>query len=678
MGDIWLLNGNAHLNFRTMNNSTEMLAFFSDITSANSSLLSANNSWTGTNTFSNPISGSVTGSASTITGSVGENQVTNLTTDLGNLSGAITLETGRAMSAESALSGAITAETNRATAAETTLTNTKASLAGGNTFTGTQALGPLSNAASQPSNLFRLNANDASNVSQTAQLQALVDGSLSFQFGPTAGPISPKLNIDKNGFITFAAGQTFPGAQTLTAGTGISIVSNAINNTGVTSLVGTANQITASASTGAVTLSLPTTVAVNISGNAATATTATIATSSTTATSAATASAVGFNGITTGTNTTSTMTVGTGGSIVPTGTGVINATELGGVAAANYARTDQANTFTGANIMGNTAAQSGGLLIPPSQNGSGKPSFPFDMEAVNGANNLHLFRIIALDGGTPKWDFQFCNNNNPSCTPTSTGFSIASTGILTFAAGQAFPGTGGGTVTSITAGNGLTGGTITTSGTIALANSGVTAGTFTKLTVDATGRATVGAQAQFTDIGGSIVPAQVGAGTYSININGSAGSAAVATTATNASNLLLGTTVVGTTTWNNVAAPATPAANTTAVYVDSTTKKLCSKDDGGNVNCTGASAASSPSVFTSTGTTAQTGVKFIHGNSTLNNGGNLTVTFGTSFTNATSFDCNASDATNAPGVIGVQNQTANSIKISGTANHAVSFVCVGV
>ena len=42
-----------------------------------------------------------------------------------------------------------------------------------------------------------------------------------------------------------------------------------------------------------------------------------------------------------------------------------------------------------------------------------------------------------------------------------------------------------------------------------------------------------------------------------------------------------------------MSAPATPAANTTAVYVDSTTKKLCSKDDGGTVNCTGASAASS-------------------------------------------------------------------------------------
>lgn len=45
-------------------------------------------------------------------------------------------------------------------------------------------------------------------------------------------------------------------------------------------------------------------------------------------------------------------------------------------------------------------------------------------------------------------------------------------------------------VTSITAGTGLTGGTITSTGTIALAESGVTAGTYQGLTVDAYGRVT--------------------------------------------------------------------------------------------------------------------------------------------------------------------------------------------
>jgi len=62
----------------------------------------------------------------------------------------------------------------------------------------------------------------------------------------------------------------------LTAGTGISISGTypnfTITNAGVTQLTGTANQITVSASTGSITLSLPATINVNISGNAATVT----------------------------------------------------------------------------------------------------------------------------------------------------------------------------------------------------------------------------------------------------------------------------------------------------------------------------------------------------------------------------------------------------------------------
>jgi hypothetical protein len=58
----------------------------------------------------------------------------------------------------------------------------------------------------------------------------------------------------------------------------------------------------------------------------------------------------------------------------------------------------------------------------------------------------------------------------------------------------------GGTVTSVATGAGLTGGPVTTAGTIALANSGVTAGTYTKLTVDSTGRATAGTQASAGDL----------------------------------------------------------------------------------------------------------------------------------------------------------------------------------
>jgi hypothetical protein len=53
-----------------------------------------------------------------------------------------------------------------------------------------------------------------------------------------------------------------------------------------------------------------------------------------------------------------------------------------------------------------------------------------------------------------------------SSTVVETGFNIASNGQVTFATGQTFPGTG--TVTSVGSGLGLTGGPITTSGTLAI------------------------------------------------------------------------------------------------------------------------------------------------------------------------------------------------------------------
>ncbi len=55
-----------------------------------------------------------------------------------------------------------------------------------------------------------------------------------------------------------------------------------------------------------------------------------------------------------------------------------------------------------------------------------------------------------------------------------TGLNIASNGQITFAKGQTFPGTGDGTVTSVGSGAGLTGGPITTAGTLSIANAGVT------------------------------------------------------------------------------------------------------------------------------------------------------------------------------------------------------------
>src|SRR6202007_935138 len=72
-------------------------------------------------------------------------------------------------------------------------------------------------------------------------------------------------NGSQAGYLSSTDWNTFNNkisSSSLSGGTGISYNSSTgvIGNTGVTSLSGTANQITASASTGAVTLSLPSTV----------------------------------------------------------------------------------------------------------------------------------------------------------------------------------------------------------------------------------------------------------------------------------------------------------------------------------------------------------------------------------------------------------------------------------
>jgi trimeric autotransporter adhesin len=59
-------------------------------------------------------------------------------------------------------------------------------------------------------------------------------------------------------------------------------------------------------------------------------------------------------------------------------------------------------------------------------------------------------------------------------TPVQTGLKVGSTGLITFATGQTFPGTGNGTVTSVGSGAGLSGGPITSSGSLSIAPAGVT------------------------------------------------------------------------------------------------------------------------------------------------------------------------------------------------------------
>jgi len=65
MGDLWLTTANSHLFFQDKTNTAQRLAFLSDVNSLDNGLLGGANTFTGNNTFSLPINGSITGNAGT-------------------------------------------------------------------------------------------------------------------------------------------------------------------------------------------------------------------------------------------------------------------------------------------------------------------------------------------------------------------------------------------------------------------------------------------------------------------------------------------------------------------------------------------------------------------------------------------------------------------------------------
>lgn len=117
--------------------------------------------------------------------------------------------------------------------------------------------------------------------------------------------------------------------------------------------------------------------------------------------------------------------------------------------------------------------------------------------------------ITGITGGnvTAALGFTPYNASNPNSfidlsgaragiTFTTTGTGAASYNTSTGALN--IPTNGSGTVTSVTAGAGLSGGTITSSGTISMPNTG-TAGSYSRVTTDAQGRVTAGTDLSIND-----------------------------------------------------------------------------------------------------------------------------------------------------------------------------------
>ncbi|MGB9234612.1 MAG: hypothetical protein WCC04_09375 [Terriglobales bacterium] len=294
--------------------------------------------------------------------------------------------------------------------------------------------------------------------------------SLNLLYGVSGSVSETGLSVARNGIVTFASGQTFPGTASGTVtsvATGAGLTGGPITSSGTISIpaAGVTNAMLANNS-------ITVTAGSGLSGGGPVALGGTV-----TITNAAPSSGGTVTSVASGTGLT-------GGPITTNGTLSLNTTYTDG----RYLQL-AGGTLTGA-LTGTTGAFSGavsaaGALLPGTGTATSSKGFisnPFDLQASS-----YSSKTAAAVTQDFRWQAEPAGNNtaSPSGTlnllfgsngtaPAETGLSIANNGLISFASGQTFPGVGSGTVTSVATGAGLTGGPITASGTISIPAAGVT------------------------------------------------------------------------------------------------------------------------------------------------------------------------------------------------------------
>jgi trimeric autotransporter adhesin len=355
------------------------------------------------------------------------------------------------------------------------------------TGTATPSQGFISNPLDLSASVFSASLGKPATI--TFQWQAVpvgnntsnIGASLNLLYGVTGSMKETGISVDRNGILSFATGQTFPGtgSGTVTSvGTGAGLTGGPITssgtisipNAGVTNAMLANNSITVKAGSG-------------LSGGGAVSLGSTVTLTNADPGLGGTVSSVGSGtGLTGGpittTGTLSLDTTYTDGRYLQLAGGTLTGALKGTSATFSGALTGKGATFA-ATVSAN------GTLLPSLGTATASQGFsssPSDWQASSFSSKTSsavpqdfrwLAEPTANNTANPSGSFNLLFGSNGN-TPTETGLSIGHDGIITFASGQTFPGAGGGTVTSVGTGAGLTGGPITTSGTISIANSGVT------------------------------------------------------------------------------------------------------------------------------------------------------------------------------------------------------------
>jgi len=268
-------------------------------------------------------------------------------------------------------------------------------------------------------------------------------------------------------------------ANALTIGTGLSGTSYngsaavTINNTGVTSLTGTASQVDVSASTGSVTLSLPATINVNTTGTAANVTGVVAVLNGGTGQTSYTDGQLLIGNSTGNTLTKSTLTAGTGISITNGGGSItINATNAGAVTSV----TGTSPVVSSGGATPNISLASG---YGDTQNPYASKTANFFLAAPNGTAGVPTFRAVVAA------DIPTLNQNTTGQAGSVANALTAGTGI-SYSVGTTYNGSAAITINN----SGVTSLTGTASQvTVSASTGGVTLSLPSPINVDTTGNA---------------------------------------------------------------------------------------------------------------------------------------------------------------------------------------------